>query len=76
MVHGGTVVKIVEYGAFVNLAPGRDGFLHISEIKNERIENVKDHLSEGETIDVKVIGIDDKQRIKLSIKNLKTEVNY
>ena len=75
-IFSGTVVKIVEYGAFVNLAPGRDGFLHISEIKNERIENVKDHLSEGETIDVKVIGIDEKQRIKLSIKNLKTEVNY
>ncbi|MGC6404419.1 MAG: polyribonucleotide nucleotidyltransferase [Candidatus Comchoanobacterales bacterium] len=72
----GKVVKIVDFGAFINLTPGQDGLLHISEIKNERIESVSDHLSEGETIKVKVIGMDPRNRtIKLSMKNLRTEIN-
>ena len=65
----GTVMKIVEFGAFVNIMPNQDGLLHISEITHERIDKVEDHLKEGDEIDVKVLGID-RGRIKLSRKVL------
>jgi polyribonucleotide nucleotidyltransferase len=66
----GKVVKIVDFGAFVEVLPNTQGLLHISEISKERIRNVSDHLSEGDEIDVKVIDIDRAGRIKLSRKAL------
>ena len=68
-IYTGTVKKIVEFGAFINIMPNQDGLLHISEITHERIDNIEDHLKEGDEIDVKVLGID-KGRIKLSRKVL------
>ncbi|HBA98391.1 MAG TPA: polyribonucleotide nucleotidyltransferase, partial [Gammaproteobacteria bacterium] len=68
-VYAGTVMKIVEFGAFVNIMPNQDGLLHISEIAHERVEKVENHLKEGDEIDVKVIGLD-RGRIKLSRKVL------
>ncbi len=63
----GKVVKIVEFGAFVNILPGKDGLLHISEISDERTENVSDVLEEGQEIKVKLIGFD-RGKMKLSMK--------
>ena len=68
-VYKGTVVKIVEFGAFVNILPGKDGLLHISEISNERTENVNDVLEEGQELEVKLIGFD-RGKMKLSMKAL------
>jgi len=68
-VYDGKVVKIVEFGAFVNILPGKDGLLHISEISNERTENVGDVLEEGQDIKVKLIGFD-RGKMKLSMKAL------
>ena len=68
-VYKGKVVKIVEFGAFVNILPGKDGLLHISEISDERTENVNDVLEEGQEIDVKLIGFD-RGKMKLSMKAL------
>ena len=75
-VYKGKVVKIVEFGAFVNILPGKDGLLHISEISNERTENVSDVLEEDKEIEVKLIGFD-RGKMKLSMKALseKTEEN-
>lgn len=66
----GEVMRITNFGAFVNIFPGKDGLVHISQIANERVEKVEDYISEGDMIDVKVIGIDDLGRVKLSIKEL------
>ncbi len=68
-VYKGKVVKIVEFGAFVNILPGKDGLLHISEISEERTENVEDVLEEGQEVDVKLIGFD-RGKMKLSMKAL------
>ena len=68
-VYKGKVVKIVEFGAFVNILPGKDGLLHISEISHDRTENVQDVLEEGQEVDVKLIGFD-RGKMKLSIKAL------
>jgi polyribonucleotide nucleotidyltransferase len=68
-VYEGTVVKIVEFGAFVNILPGKDGLLHISEISQERVEDVNSVLSEGDVIFVKLIGFD-RGKLKLSKKAL------
>jgi polyribonucleotide nucleotidyltransferase len=68
-VYKGTVVKIVDFGAFVNILPGKDGLLHISEIAHERTEDVSAVLSEGQEIDVKLIGFD-RGKMKLSAKAL------
>ena len=68
-IYTGKVVKIVEFGAFINIMPNQDGLLHISEIAHQRVEKVEDHLSEGDEIDVKVLGLD-RGRIKLSRKVL------
>ncbi len=64
----GTVVKIVDFGAFISFEKGKEGLVHISEIAEERVKNVKDYLVEGEEVDIKVIGIDDRGKIKLSMK--------
>jgi polyribonucleotide nucleotidyltransferase len=64
----GKVVKVLESGAFVNYAPGKDGFVHISEIMEGRVENVSDHLQMDQVIKVKIIGIDSRGKVKLSMK--------
>ena len=69
-IYEGTVIKIAEFGAFVNLIPNRDGLLHISQIAHERVNAVSDHLKEGQTVRVKVLEIDDRGRVKLSAKAL------
>ena len=71
-IYEGKVVKIVDFGAFVNILPGKDGLLHISEISEERTENVSDVLSEGDTIKVKLIGFD-RGKLKLSAKAVDKE---
>jgi len=71
-VYKGKVVKIADFGAFVNILPGKDGLVHISQIARERVEKVTDHLSEGQEIEVKCLDVD-RGRIKLSIKELLPE---
>ena len=71
-IYEGKVVKIVDFGAFVNILPGKDGLLHISEISEERTENVSDVLSEGDSIKVKLIGFD-RGKLKLSAKAVDKE---
>jgi len=67
-IYTGKVVKIMEFGAFVNVLPGKDGLVHISQIANERVENVSDHLSEGDEVTVKVLEVDKQGRVRLSMK--------
>ncbi len=69
-VYEGVVKRIVDFGAFVEILPGTDGLLHISQIANYRVNKVRDELKEGDKIKVKIIGIDDQHRIKLSRKAL------
>lgn len=69
--YDGTIVKIMDFGAFVNLKPGKDGFLHISEIKDSRVENIHDEIENGQKVTVKVVQIDQQNRIKLSLKDVK-----
>ena len=69
-VYKGTVVRIVDFGAFVRVLPGKEGLLHISQIAHERVENVSDYLKEGQEIDVKALEVDNRGRIKLSRKEL------
>ncbi|GGY37621.1 polyribonucleotide nucleotidyltransferase [Bacterioplanes sanyensis] len=66
----GTVSKIVDFGAFINVLPGKDGLLHISQISEERVENVADHLSEGQKVKVHVMDVDPKGRVKLTMKGV------
>ena len=66
----GKVVRIVDFGAFVNFLPGKDGLVHISQIAHERVQNVTDYLKEGQEVAVKCLDIDQRGRIKLSIKEL------
>ena len=70
MVVKGKVVRIIPIGAFVELAPGKDGMVHISQVCNERIETIEPHLSIGQEVIVKVIKIDDKGRVNLTIKGV------
>lgn len=67
-IYQGKVVKLMDFGAFVAILPGRDGLVHISQISNERVENVGDKLSEGDVVKVKVLEIDKQGRIRLSMK--------
>ncbi|MGC3987099.1 MAG: polyribonucleotide nucleotidyltransferase [Pseudorhodoferax sp.] len=69
-VYEGPVTKILDFGALINLLPGKDGLLHISQIAHERVEKVTDYLSEGQVVKVKVLETDEKGRIKLSMKAL------
>ncbi|NCS66159.1 MAG: polyribonucleotide nucleotidyltransferase [Hydrogenophilales bacterium CG03_land_8_20_14_0_80_62_28] len=69
-VYDGTVLKILDFGAIVNVLPGKDGLLHISQIAHERVNTVADHLKEGQAIKVKVLETDDKGRMRLSMKAL------
>jgi polyribonucleotide nucleotidyltransferase len=67
-VYDGTVLKLLDFGAIVQLLPGKDGLLHISQISNERVNNVSDHLKEGQVVKVKVLEADEKGRVRLSMK--------
>jgi polyribonucleotide nucleotidyltransferase len=69
-IYTGKVARIVDFGAFITILPGKDGLLHISQIANERVENVSDYLTEGEEVTVKCLDVDQRGRIKLSIKEL------
>ena len=69
-IYEGAITKILDFGALVNLLPGKDGLLHISQIAHERVEKVTDYLSEGQIVKVKVMETDEKGRIKLSMKVL------
>ena len=69
-VYTGKVARIVDFGAFITILPGKDGLLHISQIANERVENVSDYLTEGQEVTVKCLDVDQRGRIKLSIKEL------
>ncbi|MBP11027.1 MAG: polyribonucleotide nucleotidyltransferase [Acidiferrobacteraceae bacterium] len=67
-IYEGKVVRLMDFGAFVNILPGRDGLVHISQISTERVANVSDKLSEGDVVKVKVLEVDKQGRIRLSIK--------
>jgi len=72
-IYEGKVVKLMDFGAFVTILPGRDGLVHISQISHERVENVSDKLSEGDVIQVKVLEVDKQGRIRLSMKAITEE---
>ncbi|GAB2653340.1 polyribonucleotide nucleotidyltransferase [Arenimonas aestuarii] len=67
-IYEGKVAKIMDFGAFVTIAPGKDGLVHVSQISNERVEKVSDKLKEGDLVKVKVLEVDKQGRIRLSIK--------
>jgi polyribonucleotide nucleotidyltransferase len=67
-IYDGTVLKLLDFGAIVSVLPGRDGLLHISQIANERVNSVADHLKEGQAVRVKVLEADEKGRLRLSMK--------
>jgi polyribonucleotide nucleotidyltransferase len=73
-IYDGRVVKLMDFGAFVTILPGRDGLVHISQISHERVENVSDKLSEGESVRVKVLEVDKQGRIRLSMKAVEERV--
>jgi polyribonucleotide nucleotidyltransferase len=62
------VASIVDFGAFVTFMPGKDGLVHVSEIKNERVENVRDVLSEGQEVKVKLLEVDQRGKVRLSMR--------
>ena len=68
-VYDGTVVKIMDFGAFVNIMPGIDGMVHISQLSDQRVEKVTDVLKEGDKVRVKLTAIDERGRLNLSIKD-------
>ncbi len=68
VIYNGKVVKVVDFGAFVNFFGARDGLVHISELKNERVGTVTDVINEGDEVKVKVIGMDDRGKVKLSMR--------
>jgi polyribonucleotide nucleotidyltransferase len=72
-IYEGTVVRIVDFGAFVNFLPGKDGLVHISQIADERVNSVSDYLKEGQVVKVKCLDVDQRGRIKLSIKEALAE---
>ncbi len=67
-IYEGKVAKLMDFGAFVTIAPGKDGLVHVSQISNERVEKVSDKLKEGDVVKVKVLEVDKQGRIRLSIK--------
>ena len=73
-VYEGRVARLMDFGAFVTILPGKDGLVHISQISDERVEKVSDKLSEGDTIKVKVLEVDKQGRIRLSMKAVQEEV--
>ena len=75
-VYDGTVLRLLDFGAIVSVLPGKDGLLHISQIANERIEKVADHLKEGQAVKVKVLETDEKGRIRLSMKAVAADAQH
>ena len=69
-VYKGKVERIVDFGAFVNILPGKDGLVHISQISEERVENVEDYMKVGDLVKVKVLDVDARGRIKLTMKDI------
>ena len=69
-IYEGKVVRLMDFGAFVTILPGRDGLVHISQISDERVERVSDKLREGDVIRVKVLEVDRQGRIRLSMRNV------
>ena len=69
-VYRGRVERIVDFGAFINILPGKDGLVHISQIADERVEKVTDYLKEGQEVDVVVLDVDQRGRVKLSMKEV------
>ncbi|HQT44229.1 MAG TPA: S1 RNA-binding domain-containing protein, partial [Halothiobacillus sp.] len=69
-IYEGKVVRITDFGAFVNILPGKDGLLHISQICDERIERVTDKLQEGDTVRVQLLELDKQGRMRLSMKGI------
>ena len=72
-IYDGTVLKLLDFGAIVSVLPGKDGLLHISQIANERVNSVADHLKEGQAVRVKVLEADEKGRLRLSMKAVAEE---
>jgi len=72
-IYEGKVVKLMDFGAFVNILPGKDGLVHISQISRDRVENVADKLTEGDVVRVKVLEVDKQGRIRLSMKAVDEE---
>jgi polyribonucleotide nucleotidyltransferase len=69
-IYEGRVARLMDFGAFVTILPGRDGLVHISQISNERVERVSDKLNEGDVVRVKVLEVDRQGRVRLSIKDV------
>jgi polyribonucleotide nucleotidyltransferase len=69
-IYDGKVVKLMDFGAFVTILPGKDGLVHISQISNDRVEKVSDKLSEGDNVKVKVLEVDKQGRVRLSMKEV------
>ncbi|WP_394133257.1 polyribonucleotide nucleotidyltransferase [Shewanella maritima] len=72
-IYNGKVIRIVDFGAFVNILPGKDGLVHISQISEERVANVSDHLEMNQEVAVKVMEVDRQGRVRLSIKEAQTK---
>jgi polyribonucleotide nucleotidyltransferase len=72
-IYDGTVLRLLDFGAIVQVLPGKDGLLHISQIANERVNQVSDYLKEGQAVKVKVLEADDKGRLRLSMKAVLAE---
>ncbi len=72
-IYEGRVAKLMDFGAFVTILPGKDGLVHISQISDERVERVSDKLNEGDIIRVKVLEVDRQGRILLSMRSLDIE---
>ena len=72
-IYEGKVAKLMDFGAFVTILPGKDGLVHVSQISNERVEKVSDKLKEGDIVKVKVLEVDKQGRIRLSMKAVAEE---
>ena len=66
------MVSIKDFGAFVNIMPGIDGMVHISELSNDRVEKVEDVLHEGQIVNIKLVGIDERGRLSLTLRNIES----
>ena len=69
-IYEGKVVSIKDFGAFVNIMPGIDGMVHISQLSSKRVKQVSDVIKEGQNVRVKIVGIDERGRISLSMKDV------
>ena len=74
-IYEGPIVKLMDFGAFVAIMPGRQGMVHVSQIRDERVENIHDVLKEGQVVRVKVVEIDRQGRVRLSMKAVDEEIS-